>query len=141
MKTTRRDFLARSAVTAAGLAGLRATPARAAEADPALRRYDSVVQLYFDGGPAQTDTRDPKPGSPSNVVDTIDLGVSDPYGEPVRVADFLAPLVDLVARAPDAYGLGIVRSLTHGNGAHEIASTWMNAFWQSPVVQLYVSAR
>ena len=42
--------------------------------DPALAKYDAVIQVFYNGGPSQTDTWDPKPGSPNNVVTTIPVG-------------------------------------------------------------------
>ena len=51
--------------------------------------YDAVIQVFFSGGPSQTDTLDPKPGSANNVFGTINLGVSDKYGQPIYLSSVL----------------------------------------------------
>lgn len=107
--------------------------------DPAIQKYDAAIQIFFDGGPSQTDTWDPKPGSPNNVFPTINVGVSDIYGQNVLVADHFTNLVNLV-QTDSAIKLGIIRSMTHGNGDHATAQRWVNAFWQSPVEGIYPSA-
>src|SRR5579872_3638125 len=106
--------------------------------DPALQKYDAAITLWYEGGPGQTDTFDPKPGSTSNIFPTIDLGAKDIYGNPLQVTNLFPNLSNLFLNDP-AIKLGVVRSLTHGNELHTLAQTWMNCFWQSPVANLYPS--
>ena len=76
------------------------------------QRAKSVILVYLDGGPAQTDTFDPKPeagrnyyGSYKNAIKTnvegIEIGMKLP----------------LLAGMADKYSL--IRSMTHGSNAHE----------------------
>jgi hypothetical protein len=106
--------------------------------DPTQQKYDSVIQVFMTGGPSQTDTWDPKPGSPNNIFNTIDVGAKDIYGAPIKVAQHFPNLVNLLHNGPQ-YGLGILRSVVHGNGSHDFAQMFMNCFWQSPVGENYPS--
>ena len=112
--------------------------ARAITPDPATKLYDAVIQVFFDGGPSQTDTWDPKPGSLNNVFPTINLGVQDIYGRPFQISNVFPNLANLVMNDP-AIKLGAVRSMSHRNGDHDTAQQWMNCFWQSPVADFYPS--
>ena len=76
------------------------------------QRARSVILVYLDGGPAQTDTFDPKPDTSR-----------DYYGNFKRVAQtnvegiYIGEKLPLLAGMADKYSL--VRSLTHGVNAHE----------------------
>jgi hypothetical protein len=107
--------------------------------DPAIKRYDAIIQIFYNGGPSQTDTWDPKPGSPNNIFATHEVGANDIYGKPIYLTQHFPNLTNLIASGDPSYGLGIVRSVTHGNGAHPIAEGFMNCFWQSPVANVYPS--
>jgi hypothetical protein len=104
--------------------------------DTTLQKYDACIHIWYAGGPSQTDTWDPKPGSTSNIFPTINLGTNDIYGRPIYLTNLLPNIANLVMNDP-AIGLGIVRSMTHKNGAHGPASQWMASFWQSPVALQY----
>ena len=76
------------------------------------QRAKSVILIYLDGGPAQTDTFDPKPeagrnycGNYKNVCKTNVEGV------------YIGEKLPLLAGMADKYSL--VRSMTHGSNAHE----------------------
>lgn len=76
------------------------------------QRAKSVILVYLDGGPAQTDTFDPKPeagrtytGSYTKVAKTNVEGIE------------IGAKLPLLATMADKYAL--VRSLTHGSNAHE----------------------
>ena len=76
------------------------------------QRAKSVILVYLDGGPAQTDTFDPKPeagrtytGSYTKVAKTNVEGIE------------IGAKLPLLATMADKYSL--VRSLTHGSNAHE----------------------
>src|SRR5262245_57523474 len=71
--------------------------------------YDAIIQVFFGGGPSQTDTLDPKPGSASALFPTtINLGVNDKYGRPILLGSVL-PNIAAAVQGGTA-GLGIVRS-------------------------------
>ena len=140
----RREFLLKSGLSlATGMFGLNMVTkffleeAYGLEPNPALQKYDSIIQIFYDGGPSQTDTWDPKPGSNSNVFPTVLTGANDIYGNPFRLSDVFTSLAGLVN--DPAFGVGAVRSMTHGNADHSSAQQWMNCFWQSPVADLYPS--
>lgn len=114
--------------------------------DPTTKKYDAIISCFMTGGPSQTDTWDPKSDpvasgyhSPNNVFPTLSLGKNDIYGKPIWLTNNLTNLANLVNSNPSAYGLGIIRSMHHGNGVHAIAESFMNCFWQSPVGNLYPS--
>ncbi|MCO5170524.1 MAG: DUF1501 domain-containing protein [Planctomycetes bacterium] len=139
----RREFLRKAGLTT-GVLGLSLLGDRflreAYGVTPSanLKRYDAIIQIFYDGAPSQTDTWDPKPGSPNNVFNTIDLGAQDIYGQRIRISEVFPNLASLVT-SDAAIGLGIVRSMSHNNGDHDTAQHWMNCFWQTPAAALYPS--
>lgn len=107
--------------------------------DPLTKKYDSVIQIFYDGGPASNiDVWDPKPGSQNQIFNTITLGSNDIYGQPFRVGEVLPQLSNLAMNDP-MIKLGAIRSMSHNNGDHDTAQYWMNCFWQSPVAEFYPS--
>lgn len=101
--------------------------------------YDAYLSIFFDGGPSHTDTWDPKPGTRSSYPNfqTIDLGVQDKYGEPVRIGGqfnaqnvVFPELANLVMNDP-AIKLGIIRSFWHGSNDHGTGQRYMNGWWRS----------
>ena len=76
------------------------------------QRAKSVILIYLDGGPAQTDTFDPKPEAGRNY-----------YGNFKEVCTTNVEGVEIGAKLPllatmaDKYAL--IRSMTHGSNAHE----------------------
>lgn len=96
---------------------------------PSNAFYDAVIQIFFGGGPSQTDTFDPKPGSTSNQFPTINTGVNDKYGQPILLGNVLPKVAEVVANG--TAGLGIVRSLVHTNGDHDAAVLASQSFWRS----------
>src|SRR5882762_2645054 len=87
---------------------------------PVSPLYDSIIQIFHSGGPSQTDTWDPKPGSTSNIYGTIPIGANDIYGKPISISDRLPNIASLVKNDP-TIKLGLVRSITHRNGDHYLA--------------------
>jgi hypothetical protein len=134
----RRDFLKLGSLGLLwGVGGLSLPGVLARRADAATRvdpLYDSVVQLFLDGGPSQTDTFDPKPGFAGNAFDTLSLGVKDSKGADVRVSKVLEELVRLVESDPRTFGLGIVRSVVVDTGDHGGAQQRFNCFTYGGVV-------
>ncbi|MEZ0228591.1 MAG: DUF1501 domain-containing protein [Planctomycetota bacterium] len=159
--TSRREMIKAGAAAATwGMFGLSLPnmlfmqEARAAAPDLTTKKYDAVISCFMTGGPSQTDTWDPKadpnpiagalPGQPgyvskNNVFNTLSLGKNDIYGKPIWLSSVFTNFANLVNTDPTSYGLGVVRSLHHGNGVHAIAEGFMNCFWQSPVADLYPS--
>ena len=76
------------------------------------QRAKSVILVYLDGGPAQTDTFDPKPHAGRNYYGNY-KGVRQTNVEGIEIGEKLP----LLATMADKYSL--VRSLTHGSNAHE----------------------
>ena len=76
------------------------------------QRAKSVILIYLDGGPAQTDTFDPKPEAGRNYYGNL-KGVCKTNVEGIEIGEKLP----LLATMADKYTL--IRSLTHGSNAHE----------------------
>lgn len=76
------------------------------------QRAKSVILVYLDGGPAQTDTFDPKPDTSRDYFGNF-KGVAKTNVEGIYLGEKLPQL----AQIADKYTL--IRSLTHGVNAHE----------------------
>ncbi|MBQ7342388.1 MAG: DUF1501 domain-containing protein [Alistipes sp.] len=76
------------------------------------QRAKSVILVYLDGGPAQTDTFDPKPQAGRNYYGSYS-GVCKTNVEGIEIGEKLP----LLAGMADKYSL--IRTLTHGSNAHE----------------------
>ena len=76
------------------------------------QRARSVILVYLDGGPAQTDTFDPKPDTSRDYYGNF-KGVARTNVE----GKYIGEKLPLLAGMADKYSL--VRSLTHGVNAHE----------------------
>ncbi|NIA14198.1 MAG: DUF1501 domain-containing protein [Nitrospiraceae bacterium] len=111
---TRRTALKQGLLGAAGLAlcGRRGAWARTPDS-PA--RAKSVIQIWMWGGPAHTDTFDPKPDAGYDYCGPLDKTI-DTNVDGIQIGDQLP----LLARQADKYS--IIRSMTHGINAHETAS-------------------
>ena len=114
MRITRRDVLKGFALGAAGVTLTGALPGRTAWAQPTAQAR-SVIQIWMWGGPAHTDTFDPKPDAGEDytgpLAETIPTNVD---GTRVNAA------IPLLAQQADKYA--IIRSMTHGINGHETAS-------------------
>jgi len=74
----------------------------------------SVILIYLDGGPSQTDTFDPKPGASRDI--------SGNFKDPIQTnvpGIMISQKLPLLAKMADKYSL--IRSMTHGIGGHETA--------------------
>lgn len=76
------------------------------------QRAKSVILVYLDGGPAQTETFDPKPEAGRNYYGNY-KGVCKTNVEGIEIGEKLP----LLATMADKYSL--IRSMTHGSNAHE----------------------
>ncbi len=75
----------------------------------------SVIQLWMAGGPAQTDTFDPKPEAGEDYAGPLRKPI------PTNVNGIrIGQLLPLLAKQADKYC--IIRSMTHGNNGHETAA-------------------
>ncbi|OHB65906.1 MAG: hypothetical protein A2V70_10665 [Planctomycetes bacterium RBG_13_63_9] len=75
----------------------------------------SVIQLWMGGGPTHLDTFDPKPQAGDDYC--------GPYKKPVETnvpGMRICQMLPLLAKQADKYS--IIRSMTHGNNGHEIAT-------------------
>jgi hypothetical protein len=63
--------------------------------------------------------------------------VNDNYGNPFRVSNVFTSIVGLLN--DPAFGLGVVRSMVHGNGDHGTGQMYMNCFWGSVLATQYPS--
>ncbi|OHB81278.1 MAG: hypothetical protein A2V98_23560, partial [Planctomycetes bacterium RBG_16_64_12] len=91
------------------------TPATPATTSPPPAKAKAVIQIWMWGGPAHTDTFDPKPEAGSDytgpLTKTIETNVKG-----IRVGELLPEL----AKVADKYS--IIRSMTHGQFGHETAA-------------------
>jgi uncharacterized protein (DUF1501 family) len=113
-QVSRRELLKLGCIGVAGSAlcdvsTLWAAPRRAAP------RARSVIQIWLWGGPAHTDTFDPKPDAGYDYCGPLDK-VIDTNVPGIRISDQLP----MLAKQADKYA--IIRSMTHGINAHETAS-------------------
>ncbi len=76
------------------------------------QKAKSVILIYLDGGPAQTDTFDPKPEAGRNYYGSY-KGTAKTNVEGIEIGEKLP----LLATMADKYSL--IRSMTHGSNAHE----------------------
>ena len=76
------------------------------------QRAKSVILVYLDGGPAQTDTFDPKPDAGRTYYGSL-KGVCKTNVEGIEIGEKLP----LLASMADKYSL--IRSMTHGSNGHE----------------------
>jgi hypothetical protein len=118
---TRRDAILRTLAAAAGMGLADSLLMRAWGATPASGlpgKAKSVIQIWLWGGPAHLDTFDPKPEAGSDYCGPfshpIETNVSG-----IRINEMLLRL----AKQADKYS--IIRSMTHGNNAHETATYMM----------------
>jgi uncharacterized protein (DUF1501 family) len=117
---TRREALRRGLLGAAGLAlagrpGLRALAA-AVPAQPAAQgKAKAVIQIWLWGGASHLDTFDPKPDAGNDYCGPLNKPIATNVGG-ITIGELLPEL----AKLADKYA--IIRSMTHGDNAHETAS-------------------
>jgi hypothetical protein len=99
------------------LAGVApARPAAQPAATPAARpKAKAVIQIWMWGGPSHLDTFDPKPDAGNDYAGPLNHPI------PTNVDGIvIGELLPLLAKQADKYA--IIRSMTHGDNAHETAT-------------------
>lgn len=111
MKQSRRDFLQKMMIAAAG------SPfASLAQSKPKPRvRAKSIIQIWMWGGPSHLDTFDPKPEAGSDFCGPLKNPIETNV-KGIRICEQFPNM----AKQADKYT--IIRSMTHGVFAHETAS-------------------
>jgi hypothetical protein len=102
----------------AGAEPAASAPAPAGEKKPAApppAKAKAVIQIWMWGGPAHTDTFDPKPEAGSDFTGPL-TGALETKVKGIRIGTLLPEL----AKLADKYS--IIRSMTHGVFGHETAS-------------------
>ncbi len=86
-------------------------------AEPAVLkpRAKSVIQIWMWGGPSHIDTFDPKPDAGNDYCGPLKSPIASNV-DGIRIGE----LLPLLAKQADKYA--IIRSMTHGDNAHETAS-------------------
>jgi uncharacterized protein (DUF1501 family) len=119
---TRRELLKVGAVTFLGLTlpeflALRADAAKAPNNKGKQVKDVSVILLYMAGGPSHVDTFDPKPDA--------DMAIKGPFEAIETNVDgiFLCEYLPMLAKQMDK--MALLRSVTHGDGAHERAQHYL----------------
>ena len=82
---------------------------------PTKAKAKSVIQIWMWGGPSHLDTFDPKPAAGYDYC--------GPLNKPIQTnvdGIVIGELLPLLAKQADKYS--IIRSMTHGNNAHETAA-------------------
>ena len=113
---SRRDILR---LGAAGVTGFAFAGSRAAAAST---RCDSVVLLWMAGGVSHLDTFDPKPDAPTEIRGPFKAIATNVPG--IQLCEHLPRL----ARMADK--IAFIRSMHHGEGAHECARSLMLNGWE-----------
>ena len=109
----RRGFLRVGAASAIGLT--LSDWFRLKAQAPAAPKAKSVIQLWMAGGPTQTDTWDPKPNAGEDFTGPLRRAIATNVNG-IQIGE----LLPLMAKQADKYT--IIRGMTHGNNAHEVAA-------------------
>jgi hypothetical protein len=102
------------------------------------RQYDASMMIYYEGGPSQADSFDPKPGTSGSRYPAVRVpGMVDIYGEPVFVSELIASLSSVIGperkQGLGKIEMGFIRSMHHGIPVHQFAQKFTTGFWQSPI--------
>lgn len=130
---SRRDLL--KSMLGAAVAPTLLTPAvrlgaqTAAQGTPPAK---AIIQIWMWGGPCNLDTFDPKPDAGEDY--------SGPFKTPIAAKGkdlYISELLPMLAKQADRYS--IIRSMTHGTNAHEVASYLMQTGHSSSERLVYPS--
>jgi hypothetical protein len=123
---TRRGFLRVGFLGMAGLSlpdHLRLKARAADQGQPT--RDTAVIQVYLGGGPSHIDTYDLKPDAPVEFRGSFKDAATNVPG--IRICEHLPRQGRLMDK------LAIVRSLTHSNSGHGMATHWMMTGYAPPI--------
>ncbi len=132
MPISRREAIRRTALGAAGLYLANSLPFRTWAATPTSKttgKAKSVIQFWLWGGPSHLDTFDPKPDAGYDYAGPLKAIETNVKGS--RICE----LLPLLAKQADKYS--IIRSMTHGNNAHETAAYIMQTGRKSGEHEVY----
>ncbi len=113
-RISRREAIRRAMFAASGLVLANHLSFRALAA-PGTARAKAVIQIWMWGGPAHLDIFDPKPDAGYDYCGPLKSPIETNV-KGIRIGE----LLPLMAKQADKYSL--IRSMTHGNFAHETAS-------------------
>lgn len=113
---SRRDFLHLGLLTTLGLSLADVLRLQAADANT-IRRANSCILIWLDGGPSHLDTFDPKPDAPSEIRSPFS---SIPTSIPgVRLCEHLPRTAKVMKE------VALIRSLTHELGNHDTGTRFL----------------
>ena len=113
-RISRREAIRRALFATSGLVLAQHLSFRAFAASPTARAK-AVIQIWMWGGPSHTDIFDPKPEAGYDYCGPLKTPIE------TNVAGLrICELLPLLAKQADKYS--VIRSMTHGNNAHETAS-------------------
>lgn len=126
-KTPRRDFIKVGTLSLLGLSlsltdlfwlerAVAATPRKGASP-----QAKSVILIWLDGGPSQYDTFDPKPQAPSDVKSEFGAIKTNVPG--LEICELMPQMAKVMDKTT------LVRTLAHGEGAHERACHLLLTGW------------
>jgi hypothetical protein len=123
---TRRSFLRVGFLGIAGLSLADHLRLRAVARESGRSTKDTaVILIYMSGGPSHIDTYDLKPDAPVEFRGEFRPIPTNVTG--IHISEHLPRQARLMDK------MAIVRSLTHGNAAHGMASHWMMTGYASPL--------
>lgn len=115
----RRGFFQAGALGAFGLTLPDYLRQRALAAEPRTLRANSAILIFLTGGPSHHDTFDPKPDTPDEI-----RGEYSAISTNIPGVQFASSVPLLAA---EMHRMAILRSLTHGDGAHEPGVAYMQS--------------
>jgi hypothetical protein len=119
---SRRDFIRVGALSFVGLSLTDLFCLQAAAADGgASAKAKSVILLWMDGGPAHTDTWDPKPNAPSDIRGEFKPISTNADG--IQICELLPKMAKQMDK------VALLRTVAHNEGAHERAQHLMLTGW------------
>ena len=113
-RINRREAIRRALFATSGLVLAQHLTFRAFATSPTARAQ-AVIQIWMWGGPSHTDIFDPKPEAGYDYCGPLKTPIESNVSG-LRICE----LLPLLAKQADKYS--VIRSMTHGNNAHETAS-------------------
>ena len=127
----RRDFIKVGALTYLGLGISQLLELQAAHAAGDEPQAKSVILLWMDGGPAHTDTFDPKPDAPADKRGEFKPISTNVPG--IQICEHLPKMAQQMDKVT------LLRGLSHDEGAHERAQHTLLTGWKPTPALVYPS--